>query len=163
MAWFVLGGGGGLGRQLDALEARLAAARPPVQHAATNAADPATRMAGTPLFSLTTGPGAVTEPVIRLEGLAVSPRRRAALISVDGKPSDWLDLGATRDGVTLVDIQATKVTVDTATSFKVVGLWDTSAGAGPSATASSSAVPPGGSIPSGAHASSAPPSITHGG
>jgi hypothetical protein len=42
------------------------------------------------------------------------------LISINGKPADWLDLGATRDGVTVVNIKPTTVTLDTATGFRDV-------------------------------------------
>ena len=71
-----------------------------------------------PLFALTTGPGAVVEPVVKLEGIVRSPGRVAALISVNGAASDWLALGQTRDGVTLQDVQSSKVVVETATGAK---------------------------------------------
>ena len=82
------------------------------------------RISGNPMFALTVGPSAVTEPQLQLEGLAITPKGRSALLSVDGKPASWFELGATRDGVTLIDVQASHVTVDTATRLRDVGLFD---------------------------------------
>lgn len=155
-AWFILGGGNGMSADLDRLELRLAAAKPPAQHAFA-AADSVARAAATPLFGLTTGPGAVADISVALQGLAVTPTRKAALVSIGGKPSDWLDLGATRDGVTLMTVQSNKITVDTATGFKDVGLWDQSANtSGPpspsndpqrSVVSGSDHIPPGAYVP----------------
>ena len=50
---------------------------------------------------------------VALQGISISPIRRAALVSIGGAEPDWLDLGQTRDGVTLVDVQPSKITVDT--------------------------------------------------
>jgi hypothetical protein len=101
---------------LGELQTRLAAAKPPVLNADTT--DELVRAASAPLFGLTGGPGSDVQ--LRLDGLAITPGSKAALISINGKPADWLDLGATRDGVTLLDVQPLKVTLDTATGFKEV-------------------------------------------
>jgi len=105
------------------------------------------RIAAAPIFALTTGPGAVTETQVQLEGLAITPKSKAALLVVDGKAATWYDLGASRDGITVMEIGASRVTVDTATGFKEVGLFDKPAaapanGAVP-AKPGSNAVPPG--------------------
>jgi hypothetical protein len=78
-----------------------------------------------PLFALTTGQGAVTDLVLRLDGIARTPRRSAALISIGGQPAEWLEMGQTRDDVTLQEVQASKVVVDTVTGFKTVELGET--------------------------------------
>jgi hypothetical protein len=105
------------------LAARLDNARPIVNRAAANAdAIAAARALSSPVFALTTGPSAVSDTPVALTGIAVTGTRKAALISIGGKPADWLDLGATRDGVTVMAINAAGVTVDTATGFKTVGL-----------------------------------------
>lgn len=133
MVWFLLGGGHAMTADLDGLDAKLAALKPKPSRVSASSTDLSARLASTPLFALTTGPGAVAETAVQLQGLAITPVRKAALISIGGKPSDWLELGATRDGVTLMAIQSSKVTVDTATGFKDVGLWDGAASA-PAAT-----------------------------
>lgn len=104
----------------------------------------ASRILAAPLFALTTGPGAVTEATIHLEGLVITPALKAVLVSIDGKTPDWLTLGASRDGVTLIDVQGSKATFDTATGFKDVGLGDAGPGSGPGVAAqASSNSPPG--------------------
>jgi hypothetical protein len=85
----------------------------------------------TPLFALTTGPGAVAEGAIRLEGLVRLPGRVAALLAIGSAPSSWLELGQTRDGVTLQEVSPSKVVVDTAVGLKEIGLGVVSAPADP--------------------------------
>jgi hypothetical protein len=75
-----------------------------------------------PLFALTTGPGAVTEAVLRLEGVARSPARQSALISINGKPARWIERGETVDDITLEDVTAGKVVVDTPIGVREVKL-----------------------------------------
>ena len=43
-----------------------------------------------PLFALTTGPGAIPDVVVRLDGLSRSSTRSAALLSINGGPAEWL-------------------------------------------------------------------------
>ena len=86
-----------------------------------------------PLFAILGGKGAVSDPAIRLEGVARSPGRIAALLTIDAKPSAWLTLGETRDGVTLVEVLGSKVTVDTVIGIKEIRLGEgtgSSVGAG---------------------------------
>lgn len=83
---------------------------------------------GAPLFPIAGGKGGVVDPTVRLEGVARSPGRIAALLAVDAKPSAWLALGDTRDGVTLVEVLGSKVTVDTAWGTKEIRLGE---GVGP--------------------------------
>jgi hypothetical protein len=66
-----------------------------------------------PLFALTTGPGAVADVVVRLVGFSLSPRRAAALISVNGGEASWIERGKSRDGVTVVEVLPSKVVVET--------------------------------------------------
>ena len=89
-------------------------------------ADALNEALASPLFALTTGHGAVAEVALRLDGVARTPRRNAALLSIGGKPAEWLELGQTRDDVTLQDVQSSQVVVDTATGFKTIALGDTS-------------------------------------
>lgn len=66
-----------------------------------------------PLFPMTTGPGAVREPSVRLDGLAISPGRRAALLSIDGGPAEWFAVGDRRDDVILRSVGRNRVTIET--------------------------------------------------
>jgi hypothetical protein len=66
-----------------------------------------------PLFGPLGGRGGVADPTIRLQGIARAPGRVAALLAIDAKPSAWLGLGETRDGVTLVEVSGSRISVET--------------------------------------------------
>lgn len=121
LAWVVFLSGRAEAHRLDAVEAALQSA-PRAQRSAAVASPPIAQILNAPLFALTTGPGAVAEAVVRLEGLSRAGGRQAALLSIDGKPAQWLELGATRDGVTLSQVMGSKVVVDTVTGLKEVPL-----------------------------------------
>ena len=136
ICWLLFGAHASALTRLDDLNTRLGAAKPAGGlHVLVSGADPALPALATPLFALSTGPGAAADVAVRLDGLAITPSRRAALISIGGKPADWLEVGATRDGVTLMEVHATKVTLDTAVGFKDIDLWQgpTAAAGAPSA------------------------------
>ena len=113
------------------LDARLAAARPVVAGRSMALDALAARALATPVFALTTGPGAVADIPVTLSGIALTRTRRAVLVSIGGKPADWLALGATRDGVTLMAVTGAGATVDTPTGFKTLSFSDNTAGGGP--------------------------------
>ncbi len=126
IVWLLLGAHASALTKLDDLNARLAVTRSVGGlHVVVAGADPAQPALATPLFALSTAPGAA-DVAVRLDGLAITPGHRAALISIGGKPADWLEVGATRDGVTLMEAHPTKVTLDTAAGFKDVDLWQAS-------------------------------------
>ncbi|HEX7761131.1 MAG TPA: hypothetical protein VF459_16615 [Caulobacteraceae bacterium] len=131
LLWFAVGKGAPAAARMDDLQARLDALRPPATM--TPATIDPTNLASAPLFAMTTGPGAVTEPAVALQGVAKAPGRTAALLSIDGKPADWLAQGASRDGVTLQDVRAGSVLVDTVTGTKEIALGQK---VGPAAPAS---------------------------
>lgn len=81
---------------------------------------------GLALFAVATGPNATPELKLALNGLARDPHGAAALIAVGDGPPGWLSLGQTRDGATLVGVEADKATVDTALGFREVELGKTS-------------------------------------
>jgi hypothetical protein len=109
--------------RLDDLDARLTKDRLEESRAPSSSAV-LSRLIAKPVFALTTGPGALPDVAVTLTGVAIGPQKTAALISVGGGPVQWLALGATRDGVTLTQVQASKVVVDTPIGFKEVRLWD---------------------------------------
>lgn len=75
--------------------------------------------AAPPLFPFA-GDAGVSEAVIRLEGVARTPERMAALVSINGTSSAWLGLGETREGVTLQAVRADGATFDTALGERAV-------------------------------------------
>ena len=151
LAWLSLAHGAAAHARINAPQTRADAISappdPPLQLTAGASA------ASAPIFALTTGPGAVTQTQVELLGIARMPSQTSALIAINGKPAQWLTLGETRDDVTLDDVQADKVTVDTPT-----GSMDVVLGAKPaapngtpnpttSAAPTTSAPPPGFHLP----------------
>jgi hypothetical protein len=90
-----------------------------------------TQALAAPMFAVMSGPGAIADIAVKLEGLVRTPGRVAALLSINGGASDWLELGQTREGVTLQEVSSSKVVVDTATGLKDVALGETPASAEP--------------------------------
>lgn len=75
-----------------------------------------------PLFPILSGAHAPPELAVTLQGIVRAPGRTAALLSISGGPALWLSLGEMRDGVTLEDVGATSVTIDTARGERQVAL-----------------------------------------
>ncbi|HEX3365607.1 hypothetical protein [Phenylobacterium sp.] len=129
-AWMLAGGASAGLDKLDGVETRLMALKPPAARRAANEIGTADLLA-TPLFALTTGPGAIREPSIRLDGVSVSRRRLAALVSIDGKPALWLTAGQSSDGVTLEGVSSSAATFETAVGTKTLNLGEQSAASTP--------------------------------
>jgi hypothetical protein len=144
--WLLFGFAGAVTTPIDDLQVRLTADRSPAPPA-TVLAGAAARAIAAPIFALTTGPGAVSDVTVRLDGLAISPRGQSALIAVNNQPAEWLALGASRDGVTLMQVHPSKVVLDTAIGFKEVALGQQSASAAAPSAAPSIAIPPGAKLP----------------
>jgi hypothetical protein len=147
--WLVLAHGAPDASRIAELQSRAIALAAPLRE---NVDEPAGALAiASPLFTLTTGPGAVAETDISLTGLERTPAHTAALVSINGKPPAWLEVGETRDDVTLTEVQPDKIVVDTPTGLKEIALGQrpqTAAGAGQMAPNPASP-PPGQSPPSG--------------
>lgn len=143
LAFLIFGASASVGPKLDRLQARIEATRPPEPVSSVAANDAVATSLSAPLFALTTGPGAVADTTVRLDGLAISPRGKSALLAVDGKPAAWIALGTSSNGVTLMDVQPNKVVVDTAIGLKDVTLGVASpAGAGAATTGRPPPQPP---------------------
>lgn len=154
-AWLLAGGASASFEKLDGVDAELAALHPPMRPR------PVTFSSGgelltAPLFALTTGPGAVREPAIRLDGLSLSRRRMAALVSIDGRSAAWLKAGETADGVTLQTVTASSATFETAVGVRTLNLGDQAAASAPAA---GGAAPTPTSTPSAASADQPPPGL----
>ncbi len=71
------------------------------------------QLMGRPLFQSAQAGTSAVEPSLRLEGLAKTSRRTAALIAIGDQAPQWLEAGQTRSGVTLKSIAADSVAVAT--------------------------------------------------
>jgi hypothetical protein len=125
--WLAFGRGTAASVRLDGLAQRLDAARPVGRKAIGLGPDAVALAMAKPLFPLPAGAGGQGDLAVALQGVARSSQRTAALLSFNGAASVWMALGETRDGVTLQDVQADKVVLDTPMGFKEVGLGDASA------------------------------------
>jgi hypothetical protein len=140
----LLGGSARVIAPLDQLQGRLDAA--PTSRAPTGASSggAASAALSVPLFAASTA-----EIPVRLNGLSRTPRRAAALVSIDGGPSQWLSQGATRDGITLVQVLSTRIVIDSRSGRRMVALGETSGSAADLAGADSGSdqPPPGTRMP----------------
>lgn len=146
-AWLLADGLSVRASALEATHAQLARMRVPAAVLTSSSDGGAAALLSSPLFALTTGPGAVREPAIRVDGISMTRRRLAALVSIDARPAEWLTVGETREGVTLQAVSVSSITLETALGVKTLNLGDQSAASapGPSATAAvvQDQVPPG--------------------
>ncbi|MDZ4370977.1 MAG: hypothetical protein U1C74_06105 [Phenylobacterium sp.] len=133
-AWLLAGGLSIRAAALDPLQDRLRALKPPATQAVGLAGASSAPLLGRPLFALTTGPGAVREPSIRVDGVSVTRRRLAALVAIDERPPEWLQVGETREGVTLQSVSASGAVFDTALGPKTLELGQQSAASAPMAS-----------------------------
>lgn len=121
LLWSVAGGPLSRISSLDEVEGRLAASSTgasPRQLA--SGPDPVAQAIRTPIFAAANTP----EPTIRLIGVSRTPRRVAALVSINGAEPEWLERGATKDGLTLQDVLPSKIVVDSVGGTREIGLWD---------------------------------------
>jgi len=82
VAWLAAGGYSAEADRLAPAEARLTALRPAPHKPAPTHPLILTDLVAAPIFPMTVGPGAVSEPAVRLDGVSVSPHRRAALLAI---------------------------------------------------------------------------------
>ena len=152
IAWLLLGGAPAAGEQLQLIQERLSAAR--LSQGAEGPVASFNDAAARPLFALTTGPNAIPETQIRLDGIALEPHRIAALLSINGAPAAWLERGKSLEGVSLVAVLGSTVQVETETGPREIALASASAPSpspGPSAPMPSprirTDIPPGVRLP----------------
>jgi len=120
--WLLLAGGGPGAKPLDAAEARLARLPPAVRSAATAPTATASGV-GAELFTIT------APPPVRLDGVSRTRRRAAALLAFGSHPAQWVSLGATIEGVTLVEVADARVTLETVVGRQELGLGESTSGA----------------------------------
>lgn len=143
-AWLVAGGASANFETLDGLETKVRGLRAPRTSIHRVSYGGANDLLASPIFAMTTGADALREPSIRLDGVSISSRRTAALVSVDGKFSEWMRVGEARDGVTLQALSASGATFETPLGSKQLALGEQSAASAPLQAA---AAPPQGASP----------------
>lgn len=78
-------------------------------------------------------------PIVRLDGVARTPGRAAALIAIGDIPARWLVAGSSADGVTVIRVGSGRATIDAGDGPRDIELGQTlgtpSAGVTPSAAA----------------------------
>jgi hypothetical protein len=114
--------------RLDTLQARSKPAGPK-QPGGVMATDNVSGLIRQPIFVMTTGGNAYKDKDFKLFGISITPKRKAALVSVDGAEAHWVELGETESDFTLIDIGTNGARFDTPTGIRSVNLNDGSADA----------------------------------
>jgi len=156
LIWLIASRGGLADPHLDDLSERLASVGA-TSHIISGDGNAGATALATPLFALTTGPGAVADPSIELSGISHTANRSAALVSIGGKPAEWLVEGETRDGVTLDQVLSDQIEVDTPAGSKQVMLGASPASP-PAPSQPPAPAPDGGAPPPGIHSPPPPAS-----
>ncbi len=117
--WMLLGGSSRAVAPIDRIEQQVLAIPASRLGSVAVRSDVATAIAK-PLF-----PEGLGRISIRLDGLSRSPGRTAALFSFNGGATQWVTLGSTVSGVTVVAISGSRASVDTATGRRDIRLGET--------------------------------------
>lgn len=133
--WLLFAAGGPAAKPLEAAEAGLAQLPAP-RSAATSPSEPSAS-AGGDLFAAVPPP-----PVVRLDGISKTRRRTAALLTFGNGPAQWVSIGATVDGVTLVAVSDADATLETVAGREALALGQSTTPASPSQASASGPVGP---------------------
>ncbi len=90
-------------------------------------------LASAPIFVMTSGPSAYKESGLQVFGISISPKRKAALVGVDGAAPKWLAIGETLGDLRLSDVGTNGVSFDTPVGPRLVSLSDAPAAPNPAA------------------------------
>ncbi len=82
-------------------------------------------LAQQPIFVMTTGPMAYKEKALQIFGVAISPGRRAALVSIDGGEAAWMAVGQVTGDIRLSAVGTNGASFDTPVGTRIVNLDDT--------------------------------------
>lgn len=134
LAWLVSGGRTATAERLLPVASRVESLRVASRPRSGSGSIDTSMLAAAPIFPMTVGPGAVREPAIRVDGLALTPNRRAALLAIDGGAATWMLPGEMRSGVTLQAVLRNGVMVDTILGSRELAIGQTVGGATAGAT-----------------------------
>jgi hypothetical protein len=95
-----------------------------------------------PLFGAEAAAPPEPEPAVTVIGVTRTPRRSAALVSINGVAADWMQVGETRAGVTLQEVGSNGVVIATVNGPREIALGQTAASAVAMAPSTSAADDP---------------------
>jgi hypothetical protein len=134
--WLGLDGGRGAVAAIDREEARMGAL-PALRRSAEVLSGRTTALLASP--SLFSQP---PPPRVRLDGLARTPGRVAALMAIGDLPAQWVVIGSTVNGVTLLRIGGNRATIDAGDGPQEISLGETvGSGASPTTTPTQASYP----------------------
>lgn len=126
LAWLLAGGSKPVVGPVLTAETEFSALNTHAHQRVARGADPAAQVVAAPIFAVSTFGPAVPDVAVKLLGLARTPSGSAALVSINNAPPEWLTVGAVKDGITLQEVTAAKVVIDTPGGTRDVALGETS-------------------------------------
>ena len=111
-------------QRLDTLEHLGGLPAAATTHAGDGDGDDTSLMASQPIFVMTTGPGAYKEKTLQIFGVAISPGRHAALVSVDGAEPVWMVAGEVNGDIRLTAVGTNGASFDTPVGPRTVTFND---------------------------------------
>lgn len=84
-------------------------------------------LADAPIFVMTSGPAAYKERSLQVFGVSISPKRKAALVGIDGAAPAWMAVGETSGDLRLSDVGTNGVSFETPVGPRTVSLTDAQA------------------------------------
>ena len=139
-SWGVAGGKNA-GSAVADIDARLTAVHTRVRGPASAQSEALSQALASPLFVVSAGQVELKEVGIRLQGIVKTPRRTAALLSIDGGSAEWWVPGQERGGVVLEHVSTGGIQVSTPLGVREINLGQQPISS--STTAPSDGPPPG--------------------
>lgn len=138
LAWLVLGGEKPVVGPVQAVEAGLNALSTPAHRTEATGPEAAEALV-TPLFASASLAPVGPDVTVKVFGIARTPSGSSALVSINNGPIQWLAVGASKDGISMQEVTASGVVIETPGGTREVALGETStpspAAAGPAAPA----------------------------
>jgi hypothetical protein len=141
LAWLLFGGEKPLIGPVQAIEADLNALNIRARGSEAIGPDPTAQALAAPLFATSTLAPIGPDVAVKVLGIARTPSGSSALVSISNGPSQWLTVGANKDGITLQEVTGSGVVIDTPGGAREVALGQMSAPS-PMAPGQAAAAPP---------------------
>lgn len=130
-AWLLADGAGARMEALSAVEGQVKALRPPRMTGQRPGFGDGDILLSAPIFAVARGEGAIREPSLRIDGVSISARRKAALVSIDGSVAEWMQVGDERSGVTLTEVTSSGGILETGLGSRQLAIGEQSAASAP--------------------------------
>lgn len=127
LAWLVLGGPNQPAKRLEELGVEFRSLPKVQSQGASSPTSPDASAMPQGLFA-----NSAQEISVSLVGLSRTPKRSAALLSIKSQPAQWMTVGMTKEGVTLVQVLPTRVVIDSLTGRRSIGIGQSSGAIEPS-------------------------------